>query len=249
MLITLGANEAEGAGRLAEDLFVRQMRRRRAALDLSQAELADRVENLGGSLYQQTIAKIESGQRAVRLTEAALIAEALGSSVSEMLSKAIGDPESSLEKIDIEGLLAQVHAAQRHRNEMSEKLRDARDREAQARDQAAIAQQAVALASMEVRRIAAQQQDADDELNHLIRISIERQSELNAKYGPGWRQKMSILPPITLKMILEGQKEHLQKLRDLADTATDMSAEQRHVLLAEIEALSGRLESSEDGEE
>lgn len=54
-------------------------------LGLSQAELAERIVALGGNMYQQTIAKLESGQRALRMAEADVIAAALGSTVADML--------------------------------------------------------------------------------------------------------------------------------------------------------------------
>ncbi|MFI9488518.1 helix-turn-helix transcriptional regulator [Promicromonospora sp. NPDC052451] len=56
----------------------------RAAQDVSQTALAGTLRRAGYAFHQQTIAKIESGERPVRLEEAYAIAEALGSSVQEM---------------------------------------------------------------------------------------------------------------------------------------------------------------------
>lgn len=72
-------------GPTAEATFVRQMKQRRSYLGLSQTDLAERVVALGGNLYQQTIAKIEAGQRAIKLDEADALAAALGATVAEML--------------------------------------------------------------------------------------------------------------------------------------------------------------------
>ncbi|WP_159030531.1 helix-turn-helix domain-containing protein [Streptomyces sp. CB01201] len=77
----------------AEHRFVSNMKRLRAMLGLSQAELAEKIVALGGNMYQQTIAKLESEQRALRMSEADIIATALGTTVADMLrhrSVAIG---------------------------------------------------------------------------------------------------------------------------------------------------------------
>ncbi len=87
-MIALEREDLPPAGRMVERLFIFELKRRRVALELTQTELADRVSALGGSLYQQTIAKLESGQRALRLSEAGVIAQALDTTVSEMLDEA-----------------------------------------------------------------------------------------------------------------------------------------------------------------
>jgi transcriptional regulator with XRE-family HTH domain len=56
----------------------------RAAQDLSQTALANALREAGYAFHQQTVAKIESGDRPVRLEEAYAIAEALGSSMEQM---------------------------------------------------------------------------------------------------------------------------------------------------------------------
>jgi transcriptional regulator with XRE-family HTH domain len=76
----------------AEEAFIEQMGRRRALLGLSQGDLAARASALGENLYQQTIAKLESRKRSLKLSEADAIAKALGSTVQEMLSTVYGDP-------------------------------------------------------------------------------------------------------------------------------------------------------------
>ncbi|MCI3272117.1 helix-turn-helix transcriptional regulator [Streptomyces cylindrosporus] len=196
-------DELVGAGHMAEDIFVRQMKRLRVAQGLSQAELADRVGELGGSLYQQTIAKIESGQRALRLQEADLIAKALRSSVSEMLAAAIdkaeADPEANPETMDIENLLTRVKAVQRRRDGLAANLHDARRAETEARFALEAAEARAAAAMAEATRAQAHHDEAQAELNYLTRISINRQAEFNRVYGPQWRQKLSNNPPITVE--------------------------------------------------
>lgn len=70
----------------AESAFIEQMKVRRSILGLSQGDVAERVAALGGNMYQQTIAKLESGQRALKLSEADILAKALGTTVHEMIA-------------------------------------------------------------------------------------------------------------------------------------------------------------------
>lgn len=56
----------------------------RAEKDLSQTALANMLRDAGYAFHQQTVAKIEVGERPVRLEEAYAIAAALGSDVDEM---------------------------------------------------------------------------------------------------------------------------------------------------------------------
>lgn len=62
------------------DAFVERARRRRKGLKLSQAELARRMtERLSEETwYSVTVARMEAGQRPVRLHEAAAMADVLG---------------------------------------------------------------------------------------------------------------------------------------------------------------------------
>ncbi|MBL3670194.1 helix-turn-helix transcriptional regulator [Streptomyces sp. M2CJ-2] len=244
----MSAEEKAAAGRVAEDVFVRQMRRRRALLDLSQAELAERVAELGGSLYQQTIAKIESGQRAVRLQEADLIAQALGTTVSQMLSRSIGDATGSPAKMDIDELIAGAKAAQRRRDELAVQLAAVRAEEARAREEMHVAQTRTAGAAALAARVAAELEEAERVLREMTRTSLNRQSELNAKYGPRWREKMSIHPPITREQIEEWSHQHLEKMRELAQSTTTMNSRDREVLLKNIEDLERRLGIQNDEE-
>lgn len=211
MLIALDEDELVGAGHMAEDIFVRQMKRLRAAHGLSQAELADRVRDLGGNLYQQTVAKIEAGQRAVRLQEADLIAQALRSSVSEMLAAAIEkadeDPEANPETMDIESLLTRVTAAERRRDGLAANLHDARRTEAEARVALEAAEARAAAAMAEARRAQAHHDEAQAELHYLARISLNRQAEFNRAYGPRWRDKLRSRPPISVEELTRGFEE------------------------------------------
>ncbi|MCZ9635280.1 helix-turn-helix transcriptional regulator [Rhodococcus sp. BH5] len=70
-----------------EQNFANQMLKLRSALGLNQTELARRISLWGLPFHQQTIQRIESGQRPVRLNEANVIADTLGTTVSAMISE------------------------------------------------------------------------------------------------------------------------------------------------------------------
>lgn len=250
----MDGEELESAGRMAEDTFVRQMKRRRRALGLSQAELAERVSRKGGTLYQQTIAKIESGLRRVQLQEADLIAEALDASVAEMLTDSIGASESNPEEMEIEELVDLIKEIQRRRDTVSSVVHQARETASEAERVAREAHAHAAVAAMRAEQAARELRVFTDELaqveaehSRLTHISLGRQSELNALLGPRWREKVRVRRPITREMLLEGN-EHLKKLRDLADAAPNVSDPEREKLMEAIEALEKRLTQAGDDE-
>jgi len=78
------ANDAESP----EDQFGRQLRQMREEKGLSQAQMAQRLEEYGVYLHPSAIAKIEardsSSPRAIRLNEAHAIAKVLGRHLEEM---------------------------------------------------------------------------------------------------------------------------------------------------------------------
>jgi len=66
-----------------DELVGANIRQLRTAAGLSQGELASR---LGESYRQQTLLKIEKGSRPLRLTEAAVLAKVLGTTVDALLN-------------------------------------------------------------------------------------------------------------------------------------------------------------------
>jgi transcriptional regulator with XRE-family HTH domain len=74
--------------------FRDRMIRMRKAKGMNQTDLARALRNdFGLPFHQQTIQRIESGERPIRLNEANLIAETLGAGLDVMMSD-IGSPES-----------------------------------------------------------------------------------------------------------------------------------------------------------
>lgn len=61
------------------------MRRVREAADMSQTELGKRLADRGLPFHQQTIQRIESGDRPVRLNEAMIISEVLGVDLDQLV--------------------------------------------------------------------------------------------------------------------------------------------------------------------
>lgn len=70
----------------AEMTFVENMRMLRARRGLSQTEFAKRAQEQGLSFHQPTVQRIERGERPVKLTEAIVIANILGSDLQSMMN-------------------------------------------------------------------------------------------------------------------------------------------------------------------
>jgi transcriptional regulator with XRE-family HTH domain len=71
-------------GNTAAEVFARSLKRQREPL--SQAELAQRMTEIGHPMHQTAIAKIETGDRAVSLADALALAAALSVDPSQLLS-------------------------------------------------------------------------------------------------------------------------------------------------------------------
>ncbi|MFE9853589.1 helix-turn-helix transcriptional regulator [Streptomyces sp. NPDC005576] len=120
----------------AEAAFISEMKRQRARQNLSQGDLAERVKSLGGNMFQQTIAKLETGQRALRMSEADVIAGALGMTVSTMLAAAYAP---AAQPAEAEARRQFVRVEQRY-EQVRVGIHSARERAAQAEHQLVQAQ-------------------------------------------------------------------------------------------------------------
>jgi transcriptional regulator with XRE-family HTH domain len=118
------------------------MRLLREARGISQAEIATRVTRLGVPLPQQTIARIETGKRALRLDEAEVIARALSSDLLEMVSDPVEVRDARKQLAEAIKHLDQAHderfdaeaahfAAERDTAELAGEVARAREREAE----------------------------------------------------------------------------------------------------------------------
>ncbi|MFE5189219.1 helix-turn-helix domain-containing protein [Streptomyces sp. NPDC056628] len=81
----------------AELRIGRNMRRIRENLDLSQADLAERLTKLGYRFHQTQVAKVERGERAVRVNEWIAIAEALGIQPMALMAGGLGTDDAVFE--------------------------------------------------------------------------------------------------------------------------------------------------------
>lgn len=83
--------------------FRRNVKDRRERQGLSQGDIAEAVTELGLPMLQQTVYRIEAGSRAVRLEEAAAVAEVLGNTVVELFEapevKSLAD---ALNRVEVE---------------------------------------------------------------------------------------------------------------------------------------------------
>ncbi|MFF0770920.1 helix-turn-helix domain-containing protein [Nonomuraea wenchangensis] len=118
-----------------EGMFAANMRAVRQQRGWSQHELGTRLVEAGMSLHQSTIARIESGQRPVRLNEAVAMARALGVGLADLLAPMSDSPESrktALRK-EIEDLAAERRAIHDHLGAARAFEQEARLREAELR--------------------------------------------------------------------------------------------------------------------
>lgn len=96
-----GAVERDGHGWPQSQLanFRRNVKDRRERQGLSQGDIAEAVTDLGLPMLQQTVYRIEAGSRAVRLEEAAAVAEVLGNTVVELFEAP--EVKSLVEALDV----------------------------------------------------------------------------------------------------------------------------------------------------
>ncbi|MDX3497228.1 helix-turn-helix domain-containing protein [Streptomyces turgidiscabies] len=114
-----------------ERVIGREMRRIRERMGLTQLEVAERMLKNGFRFHQTQIAKMERGERPIRVNEWIAIATALGTTVQDMLASEIGasigeSPEKPLSLAELE----------RERDAVHQRLRAAEDELARARTHA-----------------------------------------------------------------------------------------------------------------
>lgn len=78
------------------DHFSQRLRSERESRGWSQAEMAEMLTDRGAAMHWTTVAKIERGERAVRIDEAAAAADLLGVSVDWLLGRKTAAPANEL---------------------------------------------------------------------------------------------------------------------------------------------------------
>ncbi|QUI32471.1 helix-turn-helix domain-containing protein [Streptomyces alfalfae] len=230
----MGADEQAEAGRVAEEVFLQQMRRRRQAWGLSQAELAERVSSLGETIYQQTIAKIESGSRAVKLQEADLIARALGTSVAEMLMSSAREASLAPGQEEIERVVHRIATLEQIERELSSGMHAAREEEYNAEQRAHAAREAMLRAEQMARAARVRSVARISELEAVMRekealqkAALDREAELIAAYGPRWREKIRHKEPINVQDLAPTEEQlNSPRERDTSSGAAPPESQQ-----------------------
>lgn len=100
----MATNDDEGATNEAvapwERNFREQMIRTRETLGMTQTQLARRLASWGLPFHQQTVQRVEAGQRPVRLNEAHLIARELGLDLETMTTTATPNARGMMLAVD-----------------------------------------------------------------------------------------------------------------------------------------------------
>lgn len=96
------------------ETFIKWLRSTREATGLSQQNIADGLKPLGFSLHQTQIAKIERGERPLRLDEAVALASLFGATVDTALGLSSDPDENTLRvaqrSVDRSVLLVKIRA-------------------------------------------------------------------------------------------------------------------------------------------
>lgn len=200
-------------------------------------------------MYQQTIAKIESGQRAVRLQEADIIARALESSVSDLLSEAIRAPNSSPEEMEIDELLTLLRATTQRLESAADTLDLATRDEAVAQGFLSQAQHQALISAAKRQQALATVADIKAERDYLTRSLLRRRREVKELYGPRWKGVFEEHGVSTLG-IPNGDERHekayhdfLRKAHEYAES-TNISEEEKSKLRSEIDDLKRELDEA-----
>jgi transcriptional regulator with XRE-family HTH domain len=87
-----------------DQIFVDRMLQLRKACGWTQTDLAKRMKQAGFPFHQQTVAKIENGERPVRLSESVALAGILGADLALML----GQSPSELDFVHYQARIAEL---------------------------------------------------------------------------------------------------------------------------------------------
>lgn len=162
--------ELTQSGHLAQDTFIRQMKRFRNLVQVSIEELAKRVAELGGDLELKELARLENGTRLLKMSEAEVIARALDTTVDWLLGSGFlgGVPDEMQAPPTDEELQVEAKAVERRIfetgtqvNAMHAQYSHARQREEDARQQT---QYAFAI----YQQTAAQQAELERQYQYLL---------------------------------------------------------------------------------
>ncbi|MFE9765083.1 helix-turn-helix domain-containing protein [Streptomyces sp. NPDC005808] len=162
--------ELTQSGHLAQDTFIRQMKRYRRLLNVSRQDIATRVVDLGGDIGPTDIARLENGTRLLKMAEAEMIARALETTVEWLLGSgfSVGVPDELKVPPTDEELQAEAKAVQRRIAEMGMQVNSAREQYSHARRNEEQARQQAQMALAMMDQVSAQQTELIRQYQYLI---------------------------------------------------------------------------------
>ncbi|MDF6043214.1 helix-turn-helix domain-containing protein [Streptomyces sp. JH14] len=169
-LIDARVVEATQSGHLAQDTFIRQMKRYRRMQNVSREELAKRLAARGVGIDLAALTRLEDGTRLLKMSEADLLAEALGTDVQWLLGSGFsGDaPEEMTAPPTDEELQAEAKAIERRMLEMGSQVNSASQSFTAARQREAAARENAEMAMAYLRQVTAQQAELERQYHYLI---------------------------------------------------------------------------------
>ncbi|MFC7842528.1 helix-turn-helix domain-containing protein [Streptomyces sp. NPDC057382] len=155
---------------MAQDAFVRQARRWRRLQGVSTGQLSERVKALGGTLSPSDIERLESGTRPLDMEQAAVIAEALETTVDWLLgsSFSVDAPAEMKQPPTAEELQSEAKAVQRRLGELGGQAMAAQQKFISAQQRETAARQATALAMSEYQAVTAHEREMERHYQYLL---------------------------------------------------------------------------------
>lgn len=168
--------ELAQSGVLAQDTFVRQMKRYRALKNVSIEQLAQAIAELqgfappGGGLGVAELKHLEEGTRPLKGAEAELIAAALDTTVGWLLGSGFSSdaPDSLKKPPTYEELQAEAKAVERRIGEVGRHLQMVRAQYEQAKEHEVAARQQVHLTEAMLAQVTSEQQYAESQYQYLL---------------------------------------------------------------------------------
>ncbi|MER6431559.1 helix-turn-helix domain-containing protein [Streptomyces sp900105245] len=217
----MGMRDAEltASGHIAQDTFIRQMKRYRKLKGLSAEDVVNQVAALGGALCVEDLHRLENGTRLLQMTEAQTLAAALGTTVEWLLGSAFQSsaPEEMKVPPTDEELQAEAKAVERRLGEVGMQLNHAAMQRAQAAERAEIAKREADMAMMVQQQVMAQQSELQRQYHYLL----GRIDSLRAAKGE---------EQILQTVLVEEEDDTLGKQLERARVQASMTYEDVHLL-------------------
>ncbi|MGP4048745.1 helix-turn-helix domain-containing protein [Streptomyces sp. 2A115] len=162
--------ELTQSGHVAQDTFIRQMKRYRKLQNVSTEELAKRVAEFGGDISLENLTRLENGTRQLNMWEAETLARALDTSVQWLLGSGFqsGMPDELTAPPTDEELQAEAKAIERRIAEAGIQVNHAAARHAYVVEQAEQARREAEMARMMVQQAITQQAELERQYHYLL---------------------------------------------------------------------------------